>query len=225
MTDRLHLVIVEDDPLYRTSLAEFLRLDADVNLLACFASATEALATLTACEGDLPPWQIVLMDIDLPGIRGTEATRLLKRHIPNLLVVVLTVFEEPIVILDAIAAGADGYLLKRTPPAEILAQLRVVANGGAPLTAGIAKIVLDLVRSPGRPHSAIELATGGDPLLSDRELDVLRGLVDGLAYKQVADRLGISIDTVRTHVRGLYKKLHVHSVGEAVSRALRDRLL
>jgi len=222
----LDIVLVEDDARYRESLAEYLRLSPDVRVAACYGSATEALAAIGAERGGAPPpWRVVLMDIDLPGVRGIEATRLLKRLLPDVLVVVLTVFEEPVVILEAIGAGADGYLLKRTAPGEILEQVRVVVAGGAPLTAGIARTVLDLLRDPGGPHAALVAASGGAPPLSERERAVLRGLVDGLAYKQVADRLGISIDTVRTHIRGLYKKLQVHSVAEAVSRALRERLV
>jgi DNA-binding NarL/FixJ family response regulator len=128
------------------------------------------------------------------------------------------VFEDPRTILRAIGAGADGYLLKRTPPAQLLEQIQVVTGGGAALTPGVARTVLDLVRDPQAPLA-------DDIGLSAREREVLKGLVDGLAYKQVADRLGISLDTVRTHVRAVYRKLQVHSVAEAVGRALRERIV
>ncbi|MFN8547184.1 MAG: response regulator transcription factor [Candidatus Eisenbacteria bacterium] len=213
------VVVVEDDPRYRESLGTLLEHAADFTLTASFSSAVEALPRFQQGLWPKEGPKLVLMDIDLPGIRGTEATRLLKRDWPDLLIVMLTVFEEPRDILDAICAGADGYLLKRTPPRELLDQLLVVVDGGAPLTSGVARTVLDLLRGP-RGLSAP--ATDID--LTDRERDVLRCLVEGLAYKQTAAALGVSIDTVRTHIRGLYKKLQVHSVAEAVSRALREGL-
>lgn len=220
----LQVVVVEDDPRYRESLEVLLKHSPGFELAASFGSAVEMLARLEA-ERSSCKWQIVLMDLELPGLGGIDATRKAKTLATSLLIVVVTVFEEPATILEAICAGADGYLLKRTPPRELLDQLTVVAGGGAPLTSGVARTLLDLVRAPGGPHSVLSSASGGGPALSEREREVLRGLVDGLAYKQVADRLGISIDTVRTHVRGLYKKLQVHSVAEAVGRALRERLI
>jgi DNA-binding NarL/FixJ family response regulator len=212
----LRIAIVEDDARYRASLETLLKHAPGVKLAASFDRAETMLAD---AEAKRPPdWDLVLMDINLPGAGGIEATRELKRRMPGVLVVTLTVFEEPRVILEAICAGADGYLLKRTPPAQLLEQVQLVSGGGAPLTPGVARTVLDLVREP-------QASIPNDLGLSERERDVLRGLVQGLAYKQVADKLGISLDTVRTHVRGMYKKLQVHSVAEAVSRALRERLI
>lgn len=224
----LRIVIVEDNARYREGLELLLSMHAEHELVAVFGSGDALLERVDATVPASPPeWDLVLMDLDLPGLSGIETTRRLKVSMSDILVVVLTVFEEPARILEAICAGADGYLLKRTPPQEILEQLRVVADGGAPLTAGVARSVLELVRDragPFDPGAPPPMLPSGPPL-SVRERDVLRGLVDGLAYKQVADRLDISIDTVRTHVRGLYKKLQVHSVAEAVGRALRERLI
>lgn len=222
----LRVAVVEDNPRYRESLVTLFSMTPRFELVAAFASASAALERFDrpVRPGPGEEWDLVLMDVDLPGIRGIEATRRIKRLAPSLLVVVLTVFEEPAVILDAICAGADGYLLKRTPPGELLEQLEVVADGGAPLTAGVARTVLALMRETAGPAGA-RTEPGIEPGLSPRERDVLRGLVEGLAYKQVADRLGLSIDTVRTHVRGLYRKLQVHSVAEAIGRALRERLV
>lgn len=224
----IRVVIVEDNPSYRESLELLLSMHPRFVRAATFGSALSALDRLRAASGRADcGWDLVLMDLDLPGMNGIEATRRLKELRAELLVVALTVFEEPGRILEAICAGADGYLLKRTRPQELLEQLIVVSDGGSPLTAGVARTVLDLVRDrQGAPASANEGGSlPGGPGLSQRERDVLRGLVDGLAYKQVADRLDISIDTVRTHVRGLYKKLQVHSVAEAVSRAVREGLV
>lgn len=215
--------VVEDDARYRTGLVELLRHSPGFECAAVYGSAVEALACLERepARSPLAACDLVLMDLGLPGMGGCEATRRLKRLRPGLRIVVCTVFEDADRILEAICAGADGYLLKRTPPAELLEHLRCVFAGGAPLTAGVAATVLRLLRDPGdramptRPD---------EPPLSERERDVLRALVRGLAYKQAADELGLALDTVRTHVRGIYRKLQVHSVAEAVSRAIREGL-
>ena len=138
--------------------------------------------------------------------------------------VVLTVFEQSGTILEAICAGADGYLVKRTPPSRLVLELRDVMQGGSPLSAGVASTVLGLLR---REAAGRGQWRGGEARLglTDREQDVLRCLVEGMQYKTVADHLEISLDTVRSHVRSVYGKLQVHSVAEAVSRAIRERLV
>jgi DNA-binding NarL/FixJ family response regulator len=165
------------------------------------------------------------MDLELPGIGGIDATRRLKRMRPDLPVVALTVFEEPATILEAIAAGVDGYLLKKTSAPELLALLRGVMAGGAPLTPAVARTLLDVVRAESRGSHDPVRERPGRLDLSEREQDVLRGLVRGLGYKQIADESGTSLDTIRTHVRHVYRKLQVHSVAQAVSRAIRERLV
>ena len=218
----MNVVVVEDDARYRASLETLFGMAPGFALAGRWSSPLEALPALERAVAAGTPWDLALMDLDLPGMSGIEATRRIKALSPRTLVVVLTVFEEPATILEAICAGADGYLLKKTAPQELLAQLQVVADGGAPITAGVARTVLELVRGPAPPASG----AAADALqLTQRERDVLRGLTRGLAYKQVADELGISLDTVRTHIRGMYRKLQVHSVAEAVSRAIRERLV
>ena len=219
----LRVAVVEDDKRYRESLEMLLRHAPGFSLAASFPAALPALgaAKTLVHEGGLG-WDVVLMDLGLPDISGIDATRRLKKLAPHLRIVILTVFEEPPRILDAICAGADGYLLKKTPPSELLAQMQLVRSGGAPLTAGVATVVLGFVRGADSPAGH---ADNGSIALSAREQGVLRALTRGLAYKQVADELGISIDTVRTHIRAIYEKLQVHSATEAVSRALRDRLV
>jgi DNA-binding NarL/FixJ family response regulator len=223
----LRVAVVEDDPRYRESLEMLFRHTPGFSLAASFPAALPALRAAEALAGQgRLGWDLVLMDLGLPDLSGIEATRALKKLAPHLRVVALTVFEDPPRILDAICSGADGYLLKRTPPQELLAQLQLVRSGGAPLTAGVATVVLGFVRGP-EVSSAGEHRDGneGALTLSAREQGVLRAMTRGLAYKQVADELGISIDTVRTHIRSIYEKLQVHSATEAVSRALRDRLV
>lgn len=219
----IRVATIEDDARYRASLEALLRLSPGMELAGSFGSPAQALAALER-NGDRADWDVLLMDLELPGMSGIEATRRIKGLCPQTSIVVLTVFEEPATVLEAICAGADGYLTKATPPEELLAQLRAVVDGGSPLTAGVAHTVLDLLRHVGPDRATARLAPGERLELSEREREVLRCLVEGMAYKQVADRLDISIDTVRTHIRRIYKKLQVHSVAEAVSRALREGL-
>jgi DNA-binding NarL/FixJ family response regulator len=222
------VVAVEDDPRYRASLEVLLRHSTDFVLEESFAAPAEALARLasaSAISGQLPGWQLVLMDLDLPELSGVECTRRIKAALPDVPVIVLTVFEDRASIIEAICAGADGYLLKRTPADDLLVQLRAVLAGGSPLSAGVAKTVLDVVRQVNERHSARSPATSETVELTDRELELLACLVHGMSYKAAARALGISIDTVRSHIRGVYGKLQVHSVAEAVSRALREGLV
>jgi DNA-binding NarL/FixJ family response regulator len=163
------------------------------------------------------------MDLDLPDVSGVECTRLIKQRLPSVPVVVLTVFEDRGNIIEAICAGADGYLLKRTPADALLVQLRAVVAGGSPLSAAVARTVLEVLRHVNAGRLA---ATEVDTVdLTERERDVLGCLVRGMSYKAVARTLDISIDTVRSHIRGVYRKLQVHSVAEAVSRALKSGIV
>ncbi len=223
----IDVIAVEDDRRFRAGLETLFAHAPGFRLAASFGSAEAALEAvrLARLRGREPDWELALMDLQLPGIGGIEATRRLKRLLPGITIVVLTVFEEPRTVLEAIRAGADGYLLKQTPPAELLAELRAVRAGGAPLTAGVARTVLDLLRGEAGGRAAGRTAAPGRLDLTDREQEVLRCLVQGLAYKQAAARLGISIDTVRAHVRSIYGKLRVHSAAEAVGRAVRERLV
>jgi DNA-binding NarL/FixJ family response regulator len=225
----IRVVTIEDDPQYRSSLELLFRHAGDFELVESFGSPQAALERLdgtpaeNGAAGD-PGWELVLMDVDLPGMDGIACTRRIKALLPDAAVVVLTVFEERATIVEAICAGADGYLLKRTPAAELLTQLRAIAVGGAPISAGVARTVLDLLRRLG-PVPARGTDSGPGFELTEREVEVLRCLVQGSSYKRTAQQLDISIDTVRSHVRSVYSKLQVHSVAEAVSRALREGIV
>lgn len=217
---------IEDDPRYRAGVERLLSRAEAFHLAGVFGSAEEALQA-AARDGLGKRWDVVLMDLELPGMSGIDATRRFKEQWPQSKVVVLTVFEEPRTVLEAICAGADGYLTKDTAPAELLRQLRSLVTGGSPLTSGVASTVLDLLRhlgSTGSPAPETE-DTGGVLTLTDREREVLRCLVSGMQYKQIARHLDISIDTVRTHIRHVYRKLQVRNAAEAVTRALREKLV
>jgi DNA-binding NarL/FixJ family response regulator len=222
----LRVAIVEDDPRYRASLEELFGQAERFRVAGSFGSPPAALAEAEHALGtqDRLPWDVVVMDLDMPRMNGIEATRRLKALEPGLKVVVLTVFEEPAAILEAICAGADGYLLKKARARELLDGIRAVAEGGSPLTSNVARKVLDFVRSVG-PAGVVPGPAPTRLDLTEREQQVLRALVEGLSYKQAADILGISLGTVRSHITAIYRKLQVHSVAEAVSRALRRRLV
>ena len=226
----LNVVILEDDPRYRHSLEMLFSNTRGFRLGASFGSAHTMLQELETREhtGRDPSWQLALIDIELPGMNGIEATRRLKKHLPALTVVMLTVFEDPTIILEAITAGADGYLLKKTSAPELLSQLKAIASGGSPLTPDVARTVLSLLREKTPKRISGQFLRTASPTkldLTEREHAVLQALVKGLSYKQTGLQLNISIDTVRTHIRAVYRKLQVHSVAEAVARAIREKLV
>jgi DNA-binding NarL/FixJ family response regulator len=220
----VNIVIVEDDARYRQGLETLFSHSPGFALAGCFGSADAAL--LAAAAGAIAGWDVMFLDIDLPGTSGIEATRRLKRMRPELAIVMLTVFEEPATMLQAICAGADGYALKKSSARQLLEQAKLAAEGGAPLTAPVARSILELVRTLGGDTAAATAGAAPTRLaLSERERQVLRELVDGKGYRQIGDALGVHIDTVRSHVRHLYKKLQVHTAAEAVARAVREQLV
>jgi DNA-binding NarL/FixJ family response regulator len=154
---------------------------------------------------------VILMDIDMPGRDGIQAVQSLRREFPNVDVIMLTVFDDDDRVFRALCAGASGYLLKHTPPDEIIEAVEQVYAGGAPMTPSIARKVIQTF--PGKAATSAEVDQ-----LTGREGQVLHYLAQGHSYKMVADELGISIETVRTHIKRIYEKLHVHSVTEAVSK-------
>lgn len=213
----IRIVTIEDDPRYRASLETLVRHSAEFELAGSFGSPAEALERLGGWD-EAP--DLVLMDLELPGMNGIECTRRIKALFPDVAVVMLTVFEDRAGLVEAITAGADGYLLKRTPAMLLLEQLRSVMAGGSPLSAGVARTVLEIIRQIG--------PEGDEPAkvdLTPREREVLSCLVQGMSYKAVARGLDISIDTVRSHIRAVYRKLQVNNVAEAVGRALKEGLV
>jgi DNA-binding NarL/FixJ family response regulator len=209
----ISVAIVEDQKRTREGLAALLASEPDLAVVGPFSSMEEALPALTRSLPDA-----LLCDIALPGMSGIEGLRRLKAAQPELRALMLTVHGDDAHVFEAICAGASGYLLKDTPPEGLVAAVRELAAGGAPMSSEVARRVLALVREVAPPRAA-------EHELTPRELDVLRALAEGHSYKTAARALDLSIDTVRFHVRAIYAKLHVHSKSEAVLQALRRGLV
>jgi DNA-binding NarL/FixJ family response regulator len=197
--------IVEDDAGVRDGLVRLLGRAKDFRCLGGYPSAEAALRELPAAPPD-----VVLMDINLPGMNGVECVRKLKVQAPSIQILMLTVYENPEQIFEALTAGATGYLLKQMPPAELLAALREVHRGGAPMSSQIARKVVQSFQ--------IKVPAGQLAELTPREQEILERLAGGDLIKDIADQLGSSFDTVRTHIRRIYEKLHVHSRAQAVAQ-------
>ena len=201
--------IVEDSDKLRETLVRVLNRADGFRCVSHYANAEDALKDLPQAKPD-----VVLMDINLPGMNGVECVRQLKKITPEIQVMMLTVYEDTENIFDALAAGASGYMLKRTAGKELLEAIQEVKRGGSPMTTHIArKVVQSFQRS-----AAAEAET---EKLSEREQQVLDLLSQGLMYKEIADKLSISYETVHTYIRRIYEKLQVRTRTEAVAKFLR----
>jgi DNA-binding NarL/FixJ family response regulator len=203
----INIAIVEDNVEIREGLAVLINGSDGFHCVATFANAEDALVDLLKARPD-----VVLMDINLPRMSGIECTRKLKQIQPGLPVMVLTVYDDDDKIFDSLAAGASGYILKKTPPAKLLEAIVELHNGGSPMSSRIARKVVETFRST-------EVSSKDTENLSKRELEILSYLAKGYQYKEIAETLFISIETVRTHIRNIYEKLHVRSRSEAVLKA------
>ena len=207
--------IVEDSDQLRSTLARMIGRAEGFQCLGDYGTAEDALDAIPK-----NPPNVVLMDINLPGMNGVECVRKLKQLVPSTQVVMLTAYEDTENIFNSLAAGASGYLLKRSKSAEILEAIGDVQNGGSPMTTHIARKV---VQSFQASAAAAAPAAPAEPseALSPREQEVLDLLSQGFMYKEISDKLGISFETVRTYIRRIYEKLHVRTRTEAVAKALR----
>lgn len=199
------IMVIEDDASVRDILAAWLREAADFACTGTFADAESALARVAA-----QPPDVVLVDINLPGLSGIECVRQLKPQAPRTQFVMLTVYADSNHIFDALTAGATGYLVKSTSREGLIAALREVHAGGSPMSGNIARKVVQLLQQEKAPRKPADE-------LSKRENDVLALLAQGYLYKEIADTLGIGTQTVNTYIRRIYEKLHVHSRAQAVA--------
>jgi len=207
------IALCEDNESFRESLTQFIEDTPGFSVTASLQSAQEIIS---AIRENLP--DLILMDVDLPGMTGIQATSLIKSHFPEVQVLILTVYEDEEKIFNAILAGANGYLLKKTPPSRIIEAIKEIREGGASMSSSIVRKVLSYFQqnSQQRPN---------EYTLSQRELTILKCLVNGDSYKMIADNCDISIGTVRSHINNIYKKLHINSKSEAVAKAIKERLV
>ena len=209
----IRVAIIEDRREIRDGLAMLIGGTEGYSCTGSYRSMEEALARIGS---DLP--DVVLSDIGLPGMSGIEGMRLLKERYPNLLLLMLTVYDDDERIFEALCAGACGYLLKKTPPLKLLESLKEAFQGGSPMSPEVARRVIALFRDIRPPERA-------DYELTPHETRLLKLLVEGHNYKTAAVELGVSVNTVSFHMRRIYEKLQVHSKSEAVAIALRNRLV
>jgi DNA-binding NarL/FixJ family response regulator len=209
----IEVAIVEDRREIRESLALLIGGTEGFKCIGSYRSMEEALDKLKHHQPHL-----LLSDIGLPGMSGIEGVAILKELYPDLLILMLTVYDDDERIFDAMCAGASGYLLKKTPPARLLDSLREVASGGAPMSPEVARRVVALFREIRPPERA-------DYELTPHETRLLKLLVQGHNYKTAATELGVTVHTVSFHLRSIYEKLQVHSKSEAVAKALQNRLV
>ena len=206
--ERIRISLVEDDDKLRGSLIVLLEGTFGLRCVSAYEDAESALRDIPAKTPD-----VVLMDINLPGMSGIDCVRKLKPQIPDTLFLMLTVYEDSTKIFQSLQAGASGYLLKMTPPDELIRAIHDAMHGDAPMSPSIARKVVHSFHSGGNSEPDVQL--------SGREEEVLMSLAAGKMYKEIADELDISIDTVHNHLKKIYAKLHVRSRTEAVVKYLR----
>jgi DNA-binding NarL/FixJ family response regulator len=204
------IALIEDDPVVRNTLAAFLQQQEELELVTVAGSADEFFEQSKKAA---PP-SIVLSDIGLPGMSGIEAIPLIKRMYPESSVIIISVYADTDRIFKALCAGAVGYLQKDTPLEEILNCVRIISKGGSVMSPNIARKVVQYF-APKRTYN--------EPLTA-KEQQVIAAMVDGLSYKMIAARLGVSLETVRQHIKNIYRKLHVNSKTEVITRSLKGEI-
>lgn len=213
MTAPIKIMLFDDNSRIRDSLEMLFTSNTGFKYEGGYADAVQAMQLLEVHAPD-----VVLMDIEMPVIGGIEATAAIRKKFPNQVVMMLTVYDDEDKVFNAICSGASGYITKSKSLSHLVNAVKEVHNGGAPMTPNVARKVLQLLRQKNAPGDADTFK------LTDREKEVLTYLVNGDSYKMIAQKMKICYDTVHGHIKHIYKKLHVNSVGEAVSKALRERL-
>jgi DNA-binding NarL/FixJ family response regulator len=209
----IKILVYEDNPQLREGLTMLINGSDGFEVLASFKNCNNVLSEIQEYRPD-----VILMDIDMPGTNGLAGLKQIRLVNNDVKILMLTVFDDNKNVFEAISNGANGYVLKKTPPAKLLEYIQEAQSGGAPMTSSIATQVL-------RMFSSFHSEHGEDYNLSDREKQVLSLLVNGYSYKMIASEMFIAIDTVRSHIKKIYEKLHVNSKSEAVAKAFKDRLV
>ena len=208
----IRIAIFEDNDDLRDSLCMIIESVPEFKLTGSFCDAQRLISKITQSKPD-----VVLMDINMPGISGIEAVTAIKESYPDIKIMMQTIFDEDDKVFASLCAGASGYILKNTVPERVLQAIREVAAGGVFFTPSIAKKVLSNFQSHQGTPEYINL--------SEREKEILQHLVSGLSYKMIANKCFISFETVHSHIKKIYEKLHVNSKGEAVAKAIKNRLV
>jgi DNA-binding NarL/FixJ family response regulator len=211
----IRVAIFEDNKHLRETFQLLLETTEGCTCTGAYPDCSELIPQL-----EVNPCDIVLMDIEMPGMNGIEATKLIKENFSEVLVLIQTIFFDDDYIFKAICAGASGYILKSTSPSGYLEAIANANAGGSPMTPGIARRVFELFKTNLQPQ-----VTNDSYNLTTQEKKVLQQLVEGKSYKLIAAELFVATDTVKSHVRNIYAKLHVHSGTEAVSKAIRDKIV
>ena len=211
---KIGVTVFEDNLHLRDSLYFLINSEADME---CLSAQPNANNIANAFKPQLP--DVVLMDIEMPGISGIDAVRKLKAEFPSVQVLMQTIFQDDDSIFNAICAGASGYLLKSASPQQYIQAIRDVHHGGSPMSGPVARKVLTLFQKTVVPEKQIQYD------LTQKEKEVLSNLVEGKSFKMIADALSISYETVRSHMKSIYGKLHVHSNTEAVIKALKEKIV
>jgi DNA-binding NarL/FixJ family response regulator len=213
----LRIAIFDDNKNIRDSISLLLNTVPDFEVVGIFSHGLDCIHDVKDCNPDL-----VLMDIEMPGITGIEAVKSLRREMPHIQVLMQTVFEDDDRVFDSICAGASGYILKIHLNTKLIDAVRELQYGGSPMSPAIARKVMNKLQQI--PHY-IKPEQAPDYNLTPREKEVLSCVVDGLSYKMIADKLNISYETVRSHIKKIYEKLHVASLTEVVSKAMKERIV
>jgi DNA-binding NarL/FixJ family response regulator len=209
----LRVAIYEDNNALRESLAHLIMGTDAFELCGAYPDCS---SVINNCDTNKP--DVILMDIDMPGISGIEATAMVKEKFQDINVMMLTVYENRDKVFDALCAGATGYLLKKSTTVQIIEAIKELNQGGSPMSGEIARKVLEFFSKPAHVKN-------NEYALSSREFDILKCLVNGDSYKMICDSCNISIGTVRSHINSIYRKLHVNSKSEAVIKAIKERLV
>lgn len=210
----IRVAIFEDNKHLRESLQILLDGTPGFSCVGAYPDCRDLIPHLKANQSE-----IVLMDIEMPGMSGIEATKIIKQNLSHVLVLIQTVFFDDEYIFKAICAGASGYILKTTSPAQYIESIKEIHCGGSPMTPGIARRMVELFKHHVHPPSDATYH------LTEKEKIVLQNLVSGKSYKMIADHIQISLDTVKTHIKNIYTKLHVHSGSEAVAKAIIEKIV
>ncbi len=213
----LRIAIFDDNKNILQSISMLLGTEPDFEIVGMYSNVLDCIQNIKTSNPD-----IILMDIEMPGMTGIEAVQLVKKQFPNILVLMQTVFEDDDRVFDSICAGASGYILKNDINNTLVNAIKEMQFGGSPMSPSIARKVLLKMQEHAADIRPKEIP---DYNLTGREKEVLTCVTEGLSYKMVADKLGISYETVRTHVKNIYEKLHVASVSEAVAKAITQKII